>query len=181
MADEMISCEITGLESFDAQLSRLEQSLRREIMQDALTQAGVVLAQAQVAHAPEKTDDIPGGNSLPKGALKSDIVVEVDLEDGPNIQAAKVGPTPDTAYVGRFLEFGHAQLAHGDNYEYEIPGANGRTRRKHRKHGKVLGFVEPHRWMQPAFDESANAALQKFQDVIVQGIEAASAGDGENQ
>lgn len=173
MADELISVEIQGMESFETQLSRLDQDIRKNIVQNALIEAGVVLCTAMKEHAPVRPADAKGGAIAP-GALQEDIRVEIDMDNGYGNPQALIGPSTDkggTGFVGRLVETGHRQMNHSDGGYDIVLTRNGRRRRKrHKNGGVVLGEVPPHPWAVPAFDEAANQALEAFGQAMVDGI-----------
>jgi HK97 gp10 family phage protein len=162
------------LSAFERDLTKLGVKVSATITARALRAGGEILAEAQRDHAPERTDGFPGGTSLPPGALKADIQTIINIDGEKGVAQVIVGPGYDTDYVANWLEKGHDATGHGKYY------INAKGIKKHHKHDEVLGFVEPHPFMKPAFDASAQAALDKAMDVMADGISeelGASSGD----
>ena len=65
-----------------------------------------------------------------------------------------VGPGEATSYVGRFIEDGHDIVTHGK-----------------KRNRRIVGHVEAKPWMQPAFEATAQEALDKISDVVAEGID----------
>jgi hypothetical protein len=172
--DEILSCEVTGVESFESQLSKLDADLRHQIMQEALAQAGVVLAEAQQSHAPVLPEGVRGGALDEPGELRDSVMVEVDMPTDGTAPGVKVGPARDTEnigpdLVGYWVEIGHRNVRTRAEANAEKRGAMRRALVTAEQGGND---TPAHPWMHPAFDESADAALQKFQDVLTEGINA---------
>jgi hypothetical protein len=154
MANDVIQFDVD--DNLDERLSAFQGKLARVILREALAAGGLVLKNAVIERAPERTDDVKGGNSLPPGALKMDIGGDVKLFPERNSGIVRVGPSDLTAYVAWWLEKGHDIKSHGK-----------------KKSRRVIGHVPPERFMVPAFDESMDAALAAFAAKLKEGLEEA--------
>jgi hypothetical protein len=140
----------------DAKLKAMGERMAAKALKNALTAAGLVFKDALIAAAPERTDDLSGGNALPPGALKEDIGGDVLMRPEKEFGIVRVGPSKLTEYVARWLEQGHDIKTHGKS-------RSGRT---------VIGHVPPHKFMAPAFDASSQQALDVFTESIMGAVAA---------
>jgi HK97 gp10 family phage protein len=145
-----ISLDVHGMEGIEAKLLQMGDVWSREAVHQALVPAGRILQGAITALAPVRTEDGRGGDALPPGKLKGDIVMEVFQK------TVVVGPSRDTSHVAGWVEFGHALVRGG--------------RRK--KGGSVVGHVAPHPFIRPAFDTAIDPAAQAFVDSLAVQLEA---------
>lgn len=147
-----------GVDELIANCQKLGSRLDGEILEKGLRAASTVLRNAIVERAPEKTEvDTPKGTSLPKGALKQDIVIRGKLY-GEGIGAAVIGPSTLTDYVAYWLEIsGHRVTTRGGS-------------RKGRKVTRETS-VPPKPFMAPAVDETGNDAIGAFSDVVLDELE----------
>ena len=139
---------------FERKLTELGVKMAKKVIKAAVINGGRVLQQSVITHAPERTDNVQGGNALPPGALKADIHMDVHMIPEKESAVVRVGPGKDTKYVGWFLEEGH----------------NITTRGGSRKGRKVIGHVPPHKFMVPAFDAASNEALAAVTDTIMEAV-----------
>jgi HK97 gp10 family phage protein len=149
MADG-VTLEIDTRE-LEAALKALPKKVAKAKLQKALQLGGEVILEAMIANAPERTDEpTPDGDSLPPGVLKADLHTQVSShEDGGSI---KIGPSTITGHVARWVNNGWALTGHkpGKKQIKEIPG----------KH-----FIER------AFDESAEKAVNAFLTALSASLE----------
>jgi hypothetical protein len=163
MADDMITCELH--DDMDERLGAFEGLIVRVILKEALLAAGLVLKDALIQHAPERTDDKKSGTSLPAGALRMDIGGDVKIFPERGRGVLLVGPSDLTAHVARFLEYGHDVRRHGALF------MSSKGKVKHHKSGTVIGHVPPKKFIVPAFDESFDQALDAFYAKLKEGVE----------
>jgi hypothetical protein len=148
MADELEFKIDTS--QLDAALSKLPDKVQKRIVVKALQQAGDVMLEAVKAQTPEQTDEpTPGSDALPPGILREDMTTEVTVSETKGARL-RVGPTEIAGYVARWINNGWMLTSHDGRKIREIPG----------KH-----------FMESAFDESAQAALDAMTDTIADGIE----------
>lgn len=147
MADD-ISLDF-DFSDFERKLEGFTEKVRGTILKESLAAGGLVLKDAVIAAAPERTDDYTGGNSLPPGALKEDIGGDVHMNAANGSGVVRIGPSQLTAYVGWWLEKGHDLTTHGS-----------------RTNAKVIGHVKETPFMAPAFDAASQQALNAFNDKL---------------
>lgn len=147
MADELEFKVDTS--ELDAALSKLPDKVQKRLVVNALHSAGDVMLSAMKAHTPESTDEpTPGSDSLPPGILREDMHMEVTVSETKGARL-RVGPTEIAGHVARWVNNGWTLTTHSGKKIKDIPG----------KH-----FIEA------AFDESAQAALDVLTDSIADGI-----------
>jgi HK97 gp10 family phage protein len=148
--DKMI--EVTGLDEVRANLAKLEIGLRTEYVLNAVKAGAAVFKDALVEAAPILDEKTAKSTSLEPGELKRDIKARTKLdEDG--FAVAVIGPSRRTAYVARFLEFGH-RLVKGGYSRVEAWGNRGG--------GHEVGQVPAHEFLRPAFEASEEEAIEAF-------------------
>ena len=150
MNDDVVELSVDTRE-LDRALGKLAVKVQSDIMRAALQAAGDVLLEAQIAQAPERTDEeTPGGDSLPPGALKQDLHTEIQLGTGGRLPRVKVGPSPVTGHVARWQNSGFNLTTHGRS----------RSRRR------VIRAIPGKHFIEAAFDESAEAAVDVFLETL---------------
>jgi HK97 gp10 family phage protein len=149
---------------FEQNLTKFGAKVASVILAKALRAGGNVLAEAQREAAPERTDGVRGGDALPPGALKNDIQVQIDIDGSRQVGLVKVGPGLGTGHVALWLEGGHEMVSHGKKRNRKFIGK---------------GRVEPHPFIGPAFQASAQHAVETVIDLIADGIneELVASGD----
>lgn len=148
MADEL-SFNIDTRELNEA-LSKLPDRVQKRIVVNALQSAGDVMLSAVKAHTPERTDgETPGSDALPPGILREDMHTEVAVSETKGARL-RVGPTEIAGHVARWINNGWTLTSHDGKKIKDIPG----------KH-----FIEA------AFDETAQAALDVLTDSIAEQLE----------
>ncbi len=140
----------------DRALKQLPLRVAREIMSGALQAGGDVMLQAVVEHTPERTDEeTPEQSSLPPGILKADMHTEIQFSRKYGRARIKVGPSKQIGGL----------VAYRQNNGWILTSHDGR---------KVRAISGKH-FLEAAFDESAQAAIDAFIDAL-----ADSLGYGEN-
>lgn len=173
MAD-LTTIEIGGLKQLSENLLSIPAKLSAKIMREALHAFGDVVAQAAEASAPRQS-----------GALADDIIVKVHVSGDLSSNYVLIGPGYDKSqlitrrrgkYAGRadtssspgvygmFVEIGHGP-----------PGSKG-IKASARMSGKELEFgsnqTSPQPWLGPAWNQSAEPALETFVGYVRAGLEA---------
>ena len=143
--------QITGLDQVQTRLKQAGPTLAQKAYAKALKAAGEVLRKEVSDRAPVKTEEFKGSNSLPPGALKADIQLQVKVSEQGG--GATIGPSRKTAYVARFVELGHRQVSHGK-----------------KKGRKVIGHVPAKPFLRPAFDAAGDAAVQAFANSLIESL-----------
>lgn len=140
-----MSIEITGLEEMRARLHELAANVREKYVVTAVKDAGHVIAEAMRESAPVQVEKVPGSDALEPGTLRDDIKVRERL-DKDGFAVATIGPGKRTGYVARFVEYGH-RLVKG-------------------KRGQEIGHVAAQPFLRPAFERSAEDAIEKFKETM---------------
>ena len=141
-------------------LAKLAVKAQRNVMRNALQAAGDVLLGAVVAHTPERTDEeSPNSAALPPGVLKADMHTQIQIGrvGRPRV---KVGPSIVTGYVAYRQNNGYTLTSHGSK-KGRHPIA--------RKNGKPNPIPGKH-FMEAAFDESAQTAVDMFLATLADGL-----------
>jgi HK97 gp10 family phage protein len=171
MPDGIAITGVSGLEDLLRRLDQIPLALSRQVARDALQEAGEVIQTAAEASAPRRT-----------GELADDIIVEVrtagDLSSnkvvvgpgypGPGVKTRKRGRyagqsdrTTSPGVYGGFVERGHGMPGHSWASRY---GSAKQRRRTGRQVELGSHDVPPHPWLKPAFDASADEAVQVLSD-----------------
>ncbi|MGA2650417.1 MAG: HK97 gp10 family phage protein [Terracidiphilus sp.] len=140
---------------FEELLKAMPQRVARRAVRQALQAGGDVLAEAIQANCPVRTDTpTPGSDALPPGILAADISVQVVVgtKDDPTV---KVGFSRDTAHVANWIENGFDHVEGG----------------KKRKGGKATKHIDANPFMQRAFDESAEHAVDALTESLATSLE----------
>jgi hypothetical protein len=134
--------------AFEKKLSELPAQIANNHLRKALLASGDVMLSPMKQLAPERTDETtPDENSLPPGILKEDLQTQVVLgKDGAYV---KVGPTAISAHVARWQNNGWMLTSHDGKQIKQIPG----------KH-----------FMEAAFDEAAQAAVDAFVNSLAESL-----------
>lgn len=132
---------------------------------DALVKiTGIEEVQKMLAEAPKNVVQLGYGRALTaginvfagalasrtpvrSGKLAASLVIAVEVDSDARGGAAAVG-FGKQGHVANWVEYGHRMVGHAPNK-------------------KETGAVLPHPFMRPAFDASADEALQAFQDSLV--------------
>jgi len=171
MADGLTVTGVRGLEDLLRRLDQVPLALSRQVARDALEEAGEVIQAAAEASAPRRSGD-----------LADDIIVKVQVSGdfrqnrvlvgpgypGPGLKTRKRGKyagkqdsTTSPGVYARFVEGGHGMAG----YSWASRFGSAKQRRRT---GREIEFgsrdVPPHPWLKPAFDSSADAAVQVLAD-----------------
>jgi len=152
-------------------LDRIPLALSRQVARDGLQEAGEVIAAAAEDSAPKKS-----------GELAEDIVVKVTITGDFRNNRVLVGPgypgpgfktrtrgkyaggadrTSSPGIYGGFVERGHGM----PGYSWASRFGSARQRRRTGRQVELGSHdVPPHPWLRPAFDTSADAAVQVLVD-----------------
>jgi hypothetical protein len=142
----------------DRALQAMPARLAKAIMSGALQAGGDVMLEAVVAHTPERTDEEnPESTSLGPGILKADMHTEVQFSRKYGTARVKVGPS----------------RAIGGLVAYRVN--NGWTLSGHGKSPRKIRSMPGKHFLEAAFDESAQLAIDTFIDEL-----GNSLGFGEN-
>lgn len=132
MAYKELEIDTSEFEGFAQLLEKFPLQVQDKMLSEATGAGASVLQIAMVGAAPVRIEGGgPKSDALPHGYLKADIRVQ-RLKSGP--RGWLIGPGRRTAYVARWLEWGHALVKGG----------------KKGKH--IIGHVLPHPFIRPAFD-----------------------------
>jgi len=148
---------IRGLRELDAKMAELGGAASKRIARKGLRAAGAVFLGAITDAAPERPE-LPSGTALPIGALAADIGMRLGRDEA-GLPAAIVSPGKATRHVANWVEYGH-RLVRG-----------GRNRKGRGGPGRVVGNVPAHPFIRPAFEASADAAVDTFVTTVQEQIE----------
>lgn len=150
-------------------LQRALEARRMEMVQvtarKAVHTGAVVIAEAMQTAAPMLDSKTANSTALEPGALKADIRATGGRlnEDGELV--AYAGPSPKTAHVADWVEYGH-RMVHGG--QSKIVDGEGRTR------GPGIAAeedVRAHPFLRPAFESSVTEAEAARDEVLRKGWE----------
>jgi HK97 gp10 family phage protein len=158
------SIEVEGLKELDVKLLELGTKEADRIGFDALRAGGEVIQAAIRERAPERPD-LPSGTALPPRALAHDIELHLGRDDEGH-PAAIVRPGTLTAYVARWVEYGHRMVRGG----YSKILKSGR----HRGSGKEIGDVPEYPFIRPGYEEAREEAARVACTKLREGIEKAA-------
>jgi len=139
-------------------LMALPEKMRGPIMRDALQAGGDVMlsamqdsASAAFKGSQERT---PDSNALDPGMVEADLHTQIQEGKGDFPPRIKVGPSSITGRVVRWQNDGYNLTTHG----------------KSRASRKVIKAIPGKHFIEAAFDESCEAAVQVFLDTLVVGV-----------
>lgn len=164
MSDEGITIE--GLAALQQQLTDLGTKKAEKAVRKALRAGAEIERSALSEYAPVNAT---GGGSIPPGALKNDIVIQMKRDTDGSIYA-NVTPDKYTAWVGRLVEYGHREVTGGRSKKL----ANGKTRGP----GKQIGEVPEHPWVRPAFEATQSEVASAITSTLLSEIEKEAAKKG---
>jgi HK97 gp10 family phage protein len=169
MADGITVTQISGLETLLRRLDQVPLVLSREVARDGLQEAGEVIQAAAEANAAEHRRT---------GDLEEDIIVQVQVSSdlrksrvvvgpgypGPGVKTRKRGryagqqdTTTSPGIYAKFVELGHGKAGYSWRSRYG-------SAKQRRRNGVEVEFgshdVPPHPWLKPAFDASADEAVE---------------------
>ena len=142
MAGELVPIE--GLEEVQRMLADAPRVIVGSAFARALKAGATVIEEALAARTPVR--EIRSGGDVDEPALienlRVDIALDADLRGG----SAEIG-FGKAGYIANFIEYGHRMVSH---------------------EGKELGRVQPHPFMRPAAELSADAAIEAFGNTLVE-------------
>jgi HK97 gp10 family phage protein len=180
------SINVTGLEETCAALSELPTRIVKHTFARAFAAAAVPISETMRTRCPVDTGDLREhvqskiginsdgkGGTLEVGFYPGTVTVTVMTEQGPKKRRRQDGSASSKA---RFVEFGHRQVSHELKAALEGQvglGKNGKPNRK--KYRELLeatetGMVQPHPFMRPALETSADAAIEAFSNSVADSV-----------
>ena len=176
------SIKIEGLAELDRMLSELKDSAARKVMKEAMTAGGEVFVAAVVERAPERVD-LPSGDALPPGALKSDITLEVLGGKDRRMLVAIVAPGKMTWPAAMWVEYGHDLVRGGDRHRvYDREGnwkgtwrGAGKLVERATEDGETTTRVDEHPFIRPAYEAVRETAVDVTLKTLAAGIEREAA------
>jgi HK97 gp10 family phage protein len=149
MAREEMSVDTSELEGFAAALEKLPDEFDPKMIDQAASAGAEVFLKALIERAPVRADmPSPGSTGLRPFWVKADM----RKRRAKDFPGWIIGPSSATAYVVRFLEYGHMLVRGGKRGRM-----NGKTGNVG---GKVIGHVPAHPFVRPAFDTAKGAAIE---------------------
>lgn len=137
MPQREILIEIDGVEEVAELFRNAPKESIPSALLKALSEAGRVIEEYMAGRTPDKT-----------GELLANLDISVTLDSDFRGGYAEIGFSGEQGHVARFVEFGHRMVGHKPDK-------------------KLLGQVEPHPFMRPAADASAEEALDVFVGVMM--------------
>jgi hypothetical protein len=154
MADEIEL--VVDTRELEAALRAVPDKLRGEAMRKALQAGGNVLLDAVFAHTPERTDEeTPGSTALPPGVMKADMHTQIQMGSASQPPRIKVGPSSVTGHVARWQNDGYTLTK----------GHRESEKRKNASRRQIKSIPGKH-FIEAAFDESAQTAVDMFLAVL---------------
>ena len=149
--------EITGLDETAAALRALPNKIQNRAMKKALQAGAQITLNAAISKVPRKTGKTAACITVKTTGSGHKLLVSVMCDQ-------------DWPFVGRFLEGG--TLNHFGTFGGRILAAKAKYNRKTRlfTSGSTEQRMAPHPWMRPAFEMTANAAMQVILDSLKQDI-----------
>lgn len=145
--------QFKGLDAMVAKLQKAQKDVSGPGVRKAISKGAVVVRDRMRERAPVLDKKTPGSNALEPGALRSGIRSYLVKDSNP--PEALAGPGKSTAYVARFVEYGHRQVAGG---ALTIHGKG---------KGRVVGEdVQADPFLRPAFEESVEACGKAIADSL---------------
>ncbi|RZU39327.1 HK97-gp10 family putative phage morphogenesis protein [Edaphobacter modestus] len=161
-----ISIDIKGLSETKAMLENLSTKAADAAIRTALRAGAAIEVAAIEERAPVNET---GGGTLPPGALANDISVTMTRSDQGNI-AAIVGPGKLTRHAANWVEYGHRMVTGGRSTVIK----SGRNAGKTKGPGSAVGDVDPHPFIRPAFEATAEQVAQTIADTLAEEVTAAA-------
>jgi HK97 gp10 family phage protein len=143
--------QMQGIADMQSNLQRIGEEVRERLVLRAVRDAGVVIQDAMRESAHVLAERNPGSDALQPGQLRADIRVRARLEEG--VARAIIGPVK-YAHVARWVEFGHRLVKGGSSHATGKGGFSGA--------GQQIGEVPAYPTLRPAFERSAEQALETF-------------------
>lgn len=156
--------QMAGMSELVQRMRAMPKVIQGNAARKAVRAGAQVIRTAMVENTPIQAVKTASSNSLDPGELQADIGTRTTLKNGE--AEAWVGPGKKTERVALWVEYGHRAVKGG----YSKVLANGKTRGP----GKASAVDVPaHPFLRPAFEESAEAAGEAMQAVLLTEIEKA--------
>ncbi len=155
---------ITGVEQLKRNIEAMRQRMTTTVARKAVREGAKVIAGAMAEAAPILDKKTAKSNALEPGSLKADIRARNTSANGET--AAIAGPTKKTAYVARFVEYGHRNVRGG----YSKAVGDGTTRGPGRQLQGDNAETPEHPFLRPAFEQSVDAAIAARDQVLAEGL-----------
>jgi hypothetical protein len=149
--------------NLEQKLADLKDKKVQQIMRRSIREGAKVFQAAVSEAAPERVEPHTGGDSLPPGALKSDVVISP-------IRGEKIG------YQVRFGRLTARVAADVDAGHRLVRGGKSRLNTKTgvaRGAGKEIGSVPPHPFFRQAFETTAPEAEKAIEQQIKDQVDKA--------
>lgn len=144
MSQTLVS--IVGLEEVHKMLSEMPKHLVVSGFAKALNAGATVIEQTLQVLTPESELDRDDGKHL-----VDSLVIDVQVDSNGRGGYAEVG-YGNQGYKANLVEYGHVMVTHQNQGKREV------------------GFVPPHPFMRPAFEQSGDAAIAAVQQSILQTV-----------
>jgi hypothetical protein len=146
-------------------LKQLQGDQLDKIMAKAIRE-GAKVYQAAVSEAAPERVTFAGGDALPPGALKDDVIIKKAPSTGGPIYQVEFGKL--TRHVARWVEYGHRLVRGGRSRVLK----SGKTRGK----GKEVGQVDAKPFFRDAFEAATEPAAKVISDSIFMQVSKAFKG-----
>ncbi len=147
-----------GVDEVERMLQSLNLKQQTRIVHAALNEGAQIIKQAIEESAPVNEWPLsPKSTALAPDSVNDDIIIRIRGEGEKMI--AVIGPGSLTERIARWVEYGHRQVRGG----YSRIRKNGNISGK----GKVIGQVDAHPFIRPAYERVRAEAGKKIGDVLV--------------
>lgn len=147
-----LTINVNGVPELQKAFANLAGPVAEKALTKGVIQAAQVFQESITENAPVRPA-LPSGTALPVGKLKQSIQIRArKLKSG--AVAAFVEPSAETRHIARFVEYGHQLISGG----------------RQGKGGKFAGRVPPHPFVRPAYEVSAQDAIELMQQTILEVI-----------
>lgn len=144
MPEALVS--IVGLDDVQKMLSEMPRHIVVSGFAKALKAGADIVEQTLQVMTPESDVDRDGKH------LVDSLVIDVQVDSSGRGGYAEIGYGPQ-GYKANLVEYGHVMVTHQDQGKKEV------------------GFVPPHPFMRPAFEQSGDAAIAAIQESIVRTVQ----------
>lgn len=151
---------IYGLDPLVQKLKRLADEQVREIVSEAMHAAAEPVLESAKEKAPVMAEELAG--HAPPGTLRDSLVIKDKKRGKRRISAAvetRAGNYKGEEYYGAFVELGHKQ-----------------GKRPQAGASDARAQVDPHPYLEPAFDENESRSISIIKQRLAAGIERAAQG-----
>lgn len=153
-----MSLEMTGLKELQARFAEMREDVRGDITRIAVREGAKVIQRAISDAAPVLDRKTAESTALAPNALKEGIRISI-VKDEDDFIRARIGPKKYLSHVAYWVEFGHFLVKGG-----YLSLKRGKLEGK----GKRIGWVQQHPFIRPAVDESADAAVARYAEVMAE-------------